>query len=144
MTPLNVASSATNEPAAQESVSGGVARMNRASRKLEISRAALGPSVHIDGDASDAMDEPESAREGGAGNSTGSQSSTEALGETKVARAPVSAASIMPDDARVPAAADEAADASGIPPASRRMLIVVGAVVAVSIIVFRLARRSVS
>lgn len=145
-TPMVVAT-ASREPGQTKVTSvDGVARLNRAAQRLENTRAALGSSARIanrvttDEGVADTDEAADSQMEPTGANQAPPQR-TDA--RTLVAAAPATemgeiASSGAPSAPRT----KEAADASGIPESSRRLLIVVGTVVAVLLIVFRFARRS--
>jgi hypothetical protein len=145
-TPMVVATSSVGTPAVQDSAVGSVARMNRAAQRLENSRAALSQSTHIDSDTSgeqDADAEKDDAQNGPASVSADSQSPGETLGAAKVASAPAASAQVNAGGGRTAESSEnESPDSSGIPPASRRILMIVAAAIAVSMIVYRFARRS--
>ena len=139
-----VATSAVDESSAQGPTASGVARMNRAAQQLESMRAALGRSGNAEAGASNSQGADEDAEDG---RETPAAPSAESDADTrdvvKVASAPASAGQTLASGARMPdAAAQEAPDSSGIPPSSRRMLIIVAAVIAVSLVVYRFARKS--
>ncbi|NUM55927.1 MAG: hypothetical protein HUU46_19990 [Candidatus Hydrogenedentes bacterium] len=146
VTPMVVAS-ASREPGRLDGASvDGVARMNRAAQQLENSRAALSGSARIanraalrDG-AEEFDDSDEAASETPA---TTNAPEASAVERPMIAAAPAGAPSAVgPGEVPALPVTQEAADASGIPPSSRRLLMIVGSVIVVSLVVYRFARRS--
>lgn len=140
-----IASAAPVQPAPPKPRMDGVANLNRASQRLDSSRAAIGRSSHVDRNVTDATEV-----EGEAGNakaipvmkSAGPQSPEPAGARVNVALAPAAGTEAALGNARVLKAVEQqAADSSGIPPKSRRMLIVVAAAIAAGIIGYRLTKR---
>ncbi|MCC6796470.1 MAG: hypothetical protein IT366_15225 [Candidatus Hydrogenedentes bacterium] len=142
-TPMKVASTILDEP---KNDSGGnrtvgVARMNRAAQRLENSRAALNSP------GSNALDS--GAQEGGGDSKLGtgaaqSASSPDANLPNTETREIVTVASAGTDALSASKEleeeiANDRADTSGIPPSSRRMLVIVGSIIAAALVAYRFA-----
>lgn len=144
-TPMNVASTVLDDPKNDKGGNRtvGVARMNRAAQQLENSRAALN-SPAGSGIESD-------VHEGGKDRTSGwiaakpSASPDAKLPNTET-RELVTIASAGTDALSAAKEMEEeitndATDSSGIPPSSRRMLIIVGSIIAAALVAYRFAMK---
>ena len=145
-TPMNVASTILDEPKNDDTGKRtvGVARMNRAAQRLENSRAALNSPT-----ASGNTLESREANDDGRPETSATKSPT--TPSTKMpdseTRELVTVASAAPDTIGATSEmADESvsdlADSSGIPPSSRRMLMIVASIIAGALVIYRFSLKS--
>lgn len=144
-TPLLVTPSAIQGPDSANMAPDGITRLNSAAKRLEDTRASLGGPRST----SDSVNSQKAGESGDGENGTAREPSTATWAENHPSE-PAKVASVPQTVGQLPAqeraalekATREAPDSSGIPPRSRRMLIIVGAAVAISALVFRFARHS--
>lgn len=144
-TPMNVASTILDEPKDDDGGKRtiGVARMNRAAQRLENSRAALnspaGSAIESDAREGESINtrgasvaKPSASPDANLPNTetrdlvTVASAGTDVLGATKEMEEEI---------------ANDRADTSGIPPSSRRMLIIAGSLIAAALVAYRFAMK---